>query len=384
MADKSAGDGALQAPRMSLRSDIPVAEPVPVPAAVTAQVEREPASRSFVAILLGATALTAYLVQPFWAGLFLAAVLAMALYPAHLWLTARLGNRQRLAGSFLTLGLLGFIVAPLASTTVVAVREIIAGLQWARDSLGIGSLGDLPNVKLPPNVEVMLTRLLETLHMTRTDLQEYAGRALSLVQQVAPSALGASFGALGAMAFVLVAYFFFTVDGSRVVDFMCVVSPLRRNQTEELLQEFRSVSSAALLGTVVTSLIIAGLVTIGFVAVGIPHAIFFGIITVVSGFIPVVGSAVVFVPAVAYLLLASRIGAGIGLAVWCSLGVGVADNVIKPLLMRGHSEMHVGLMFLSLLGGLAIFGGIGILAGPVIMAFFLAIWRMYARDYTAE
>jgi predicted PurR-regulated permease PerM len=354
---------------------------LPVAEAPGDEAPAEAVSSSFVAVQLMATALAAYLVQPFWSGLFLAAVLAMALYPAHVWLAASLGNRQRLAGSIMALGLLAFLAVPLASTTVVAVREIVQGLQWARDSLGIGSVGDLSNIQLPPHVEATLTQILEALHMTRTDLQGYAGRALSFVQELAPSAVGASIGALGAMLFVLVAYYFFTVDGARVVEFICVVSPLQRHQTSELIQEFRAVASAALLGSVVTSLMVGGMVTAGFVAVGIPHAIFFGIITVMAGFIPVVGSAVVFVPAVAYLLLTSQFSSGIGLLIWCGVGVGIADNVVKPLLMRGKSEMHVGLTFLSLLGGLAIFGAVGILAGPVIMAFFLAIWRIYARDY---
>ncbi len=356
----------------------------PQPAAVGKEAGDEAVNGPFVVIMLAATALAGYLVQPFWSGLFLAAVLAMALYPVHRRLASLLGDRQRLSGSLMTLGLLAFFAAPLASTTVVAVREIILGLQWARDSLKIDSLGDLTKLQLPPHVEATLTQGLEALHITRADLQSYASGMLSFVQKLAPSALGASLGAVGALLFVLAAYFFFTVDGARVVEFLNLVSPLRRHQTNELIQEFRAVASSALVGTVVTSLMVGGVVTIGFIAVGIPHAPFFGILTVVAGFIPVIGSAVIFVPAVAYLLLTSRFGAGIGLFVWCGVGVGVADNLIKPLMMRGKSEMHVGLTFLSLLGGLAIFGAIGILAGPVIMAFFLAIWRIYARDYRSS
>ena len=341
-------------------------------------------SKPFAVTLAFGAALTGYLIRPFWATLFLAGTIAVASYPLHEILTRWFRGRRHLAAALLTFSLLIFIIAPLASLVAIAVQEFTQGLQWARDSLGIESLREVSITHLPPLAQQTLHHAMALLHVNSGDLHEYAGKAVTYAQSVAPAAVSMSFGAVGATLFVLAAYYFFTVDGARTVNFLCRVSPLRATQTKELIEEFREVSSAALVGSLATSAIVGAVVAIGFAVTGVPHAVFFGIATVVAGFIPVVGSAIIWVPAAAVLAITGHLAAAIGLAVWCTVGVAVADNVIKPLLMRGKSEMHVGLLFLSLLGGLAMFGGTGIVAGPVIMAFFLALLRIYARDYITD
>ena len=337
---------------------------------------------AFVAVFLLGLALTGYLLWPFFSVLFMAATLAATSYGLFERLHRWVGGRTPLAAALLSLCLLAFIIAPLASIVTVTVRETIGGLQWLRDALGLNSLLDLSLSNLPPSVEQTINQVLQVLRISRPDLQEYASRALSYVQSAAPAALSVSVNAVVATLFVLVAYYFFLVDGRRLVNAICRLSPLSVSQTMELFDEFRRVSSAALLGTAVTSAVVGVVVAVGFAAVQAPHAIFFGILTLLAGFIPVVGSAIVWVPAVVILAFNHRVGAAIGLGAWCGLSVAAADNILKPVLMRGKSDVHVGLMFLALFGGLAMFGLTGIIAGPVIIAFFLAMVRIYWRDYS--
>jgi predicted PurR-regulated permease PerM len=73
--------------------------------------------------------------------------------------------------------------------------------------------------------------------------------------------------------------------------------------------------------------------------------------------------------------------AAIFIAIWCGVLLTLADNVVKPLAMRGKVEMHTGLVFLALLGGITMFGLLGIIAGPLVIAFLLALLRMYERDF---
>ena len=335
----------------------------------------------FVVVFLFGLGLTGYLLWPFFSALFIAATLAATSYTLFARLSRFLGRRPSAAAAALSLALFAFIIAPLASIITVAVREVTGALQWMRDSLGVTSIMELSLSNLPPAVEQGLARVLELLHISRPDLQDYVGRTLSMVQAWAPAALSLSFNAAFGTLFVLVAYYFLLVDGSSLVAAIVRLSPLPTAQTQELFNEFRQVSSAALWGSAVTSAVVGAVVAIGFAVVQAPHALFFGLVTLLAGFVPVVGSAIVWVPAVVVLALSGRVGAAIGLGIWCALGVAVADNILKPLLMRGKSEIHVGLMFLGLLGGIAMFGISGIIAGPVIIAFFLAMVRIYWREY---
>ncbi|RYF11428.1 MAG: AI-2E family transporter, partial [Deltaproteobacteria bacterium] len=204
-------------------------------------------STPFVVVLLGGAALTGYLVRPFWSPLFLAATLAVACYPLHQGLARRMRDRPRLSGFILTLSMLTFIIAPLASMITVAVREVTQGLQWMQDSLGIGSLQELSFGHLPPQVQTVLRDALAWLHIGPEDLHGYTGKALGYVQQAAPGVLSMSFNAISATLFVLAAFYFLLVDGKSTVDFLVRISPLQKPQTDELFDEFRRTSSAALL-----------------------------------------------------------------------------------------------------------------------------------------
>jgi predicted PurR-regulated permease PerM len=101
----------------------------------------------------------------------------------------------------------------------------------------------------------------------------------------------------------------------------------------------------------------------------------------VLSIIPGIGTALVWVPAVIYLFSVGRTLPAIGLLLWCAIVVGMADNVLRPLLVGKDTEMPDLLVLLSTFGGLALFGAVGLVIGPVIAALFLAMWRIYSDTF---
>ena len=362
-------------------------EALPSQVLYTRHTEAPPLRRAppaFLVLMAIATALMASVVWPFRIPLFIAAVLATALQPLFLRTERLLRGRRYMAGLIITFLLLLLIVAPFASIVAFTIREVVDGLAWVRDSLGIDSLRDFSLTDLPENIDKPLHEVINYLHISPPELQAYMGRAVSFVQSMTPSVVGFSLGAVTDGILVLLSFFFLTVDGRLLVRFLVNISPLLPAQTQELLIEFRNVSSAALLGTVVTALLQAVVILAGFWVAGVPKPVFFGLITIIAAFVPVVGTAVVWVPAAVGLAIVSHWGAAIGLTIWCAVCIAIADHVIKPMVLGGKVEMHGALVFLSLLGGLAVFGLVGIIAGPLIVAFFLALVRMYNRDFRAH
>ena len=331
------------------------------------------ARRTFWALLALAAGLTVYVVWPFRAPLFLAAVLAAAFQPLLARTERLLKGRRRLAGALLTLLVFGAIVAPIASILAFVAQEITQGLTWVRDALGVQSVGDLSLSRVPPQAQHAIDRILSTLHLSREQVQTFAAKALDYAQSAGPAVLGASVGAVASTFIMLAAFFFLLVDGR--------VSPLQAAQTEELLQEFANVSSATLVGAALTALVQAILATVGFAVARVPHAVFLGIATLVASFVPVIGTAIVWIPATVLLALTGHMTAAVFVAAWCAVLLTLADNLVKPLAMRGKVEMHTGLVFLALLGGITMFGLLGIIAGPLVIAFLLALLRMYERDF---
>src|SRR2546423_10150997 len=339
------------------------------------------ARRTFWVLFAVAVALTVYVVWPFRAPLFLAAVLAAAFQPLLARTERLLKGRRRLAGALLTLLVVAAIVAPIASILAFIAQEITKGLTWVRDSLGIQSMGDVSLSRVPPEAQHAIDRALSTLHVSREQVQTIAAKALDYAQGVGPALLGASVGAVASTFIMLAALFFLLVDGRHLIRLLGRVSPLQAAQTEELLREFANVSSATLVGAALTAAGQALPATVGFALAGLPNAIFLGIVTLVASFVPVIGTALVWIPAAALLALTGHVTAAIFVAAWCGVLLTAADNLVKPLAMRGKVGMHTGLLFLALLGGITMFGLLGIIAGPLVIAFLLALLRMYERDF---
>jgi predicted PurR-regulated permease PerM len=336
--------------------------------------------RPLIVLLAVAAALLAYVVWPFRGPLFIAAVLAAAFQPLLRRTASLLGGRRQLTGGLLTVGVLLVLVAPFATIVGFATQQIVAGLTFLRDELGVSSVDELTRANLPPRAQHLLDRGLALAHLSREGLATYADKALAWAEHAAPGLLAASGEAAFHTVVLLAAFYFLLLDGREVIQWLADVSPLRKTQTHDLIEEFRRVAVATLVGTVLSAVFQGVAAGLGYAITGVPHAVFFGLVTAIASFVPLVGTLVVWVPACALLAATGHAVAAILLAAWCLVVVVGAEHVGKPLLLHGQAEMHTGLVFLGLLGGLEMFGLLGVLAGPLVIAFFLAMARMAQRE----
>ncbi|HZX94570.1 MAG TPA: AI-2E family transporter [Myxococcales bacterium] len=325
-----------------------------------------------------ATGLFLWVVSPFASPLLLAAVLAAVFQRPLGHLTGTLRGRRRSAGALIAVGVLVVIVMPFASIATFTAREAIGGFEYLRDTMGVQSVSDLKTAPLPPAAE----KALRAAHLTREQVHDFASKAAARAQELGPELLKQSWEVLFHTVLMLLAFYFLLVDGPLLVRWLWSVSPLQARQTEELLTEFHNVATGSIVGNVATALLQGVLAGIGFAIFGVGHAFFFGMLTAVASFVPVIGTAIVWVPAVGLLAATGHSGAAIGLAAWCLIGVVGVEHLAKPFILRATSggEMHTGLMFLALLGGLEVFGLLGVILGPLIVSFFVSLMRMIERD----
>jgi predicted PurR-regulated permease PerM len=363
-------------------------DPTPPPPSLLPPEAREPVRRlriTFALLLLLAIGLALYVIWPFRSPLLLAAVLASVLQGPFRWVTRLVRGRRAIDGAITTATLLVLLIGPLAAIIAFATSQIVKGLAFVRDELGIENVAQLRHGDLSPRAEELLDRLLGALHVTRPQLGDLAHRVSAGAEQGVSRIVASSGRATFHTAIMLISFYFFLVEGSRMIDYLRRVSPLEARQTGDLLDEIRAVARASILGTTIAALFQAFTATLGYLITGVPHAIFFGLCTLVASFIPVVGTLIVWLPAVAFLWLAGHHGASVLLAVWCLIFVVGAEQIGKPILLRyvlgGQQEMHTGIVFLSLLGGLEMFGLIGLVLGPLVFAFLLAMLRIYERDF---
>jgi len=170
-------------------------------------------------------------------------------------------------------------------------------------------------------------------------------------------------------------------DGDAMLDYFLKILPLSGSHEQVLIERTRFIVKAVLLGMLLTAAIQAVVASIGFKIIGI-SALFWGVMLGISSFIPIVGTALVWVPVTGYMLISGKIGYAIFIFIWCAVGVGSIDNFLRPYLMQGKSGMSTLILFFALIGGIRLFGPIGILYGPMIFGLMAVILYIYTLQHS--
>jgi predicted PurR-regulated permease PerM len=341
------------------------------------------ARRFFVVLLSGTVLLLAVVVRPLASALFMAAVLAGVMEPLHARLAAKLRGRSRLAAVILVVGAVVVLGGPLVALAAFLLKEGNEALKFVSAAVRGDEVAHLVG-KLPASLERVVTGALARLQ----DVNQMLERQISAQGGKAATAVWAALSATGSLVFglamMLIAFYFFLVQGGELVSWLDDVLPLRPGQTRELLAEFKKVSFSVIVSAVISSGVQALAALLGFLISRVPHPVFFAAVTFFMAFVPALGATSVCLLAAGILYVTGHPYLSLFLALWGVVVVGLVDNVIKPLLIRAGMEMRSAVVFFALIGGLGAFGAIGLLMGPLVVALFLALVRIYRRDFRLQ
>jgi predicted PurR-regulated permease PerM len=338
----------------------------------------QPVPRFFLVLMVLATVAVVMVFTPLARELFLAAVLAGVLWPVREWLSKRLGGRPGLATGLLVVAVILLLVGPLAVSITMIIRDGDEGVRFVHQAAHSERVLDIIG-RLP---DAVANFIYDGIDRLPASLEEVPGMVGTRGRQAA-AAMGAAVGSLTIhSAMMIIALWFLLRRGDQLVHWIDEVSPLRRGQTRELLTMFKRVSYAVVVSAVATAAVQAAAALIGYLIARVPNPLFFTIITFLVAFIPAVGAASVCIVAAVLVFATGHPYLAIFLAAWGIIVVGLVDNIIKPLLVRRGMEIHGGVVFFGLIGGVSAFGPIGLLVGPLVIALFMSLLRMYHRDFS--
>jgi len=329
-----------------------------------------------VATLL-AFLLAAWVASPLWVGLMMGAVMAFTAQPLHSLLARKLHGHERLSAALATLMGGACVAGGGVVAAFFVVRELLAALALAQQGLDARPLTD----HLGP-------RSLRAFQLVAGDpgaishrLQQALGRVSEYAAQAAGVVVEAAAGAVLLLVIALATMYYVLVDWQRVATRVERILPLDRRDTRALMIEFRDVGRGAFVATVLSALVQGVLAWMGLAIAGVPQAMTWGALVAIVSFVPVVGTALVWIPVSIYQIGTHHVVAGIFVAAWGALVVmAVTDYVIRPFLVGSRGHTHPLLALVSLLGGISVFGLPGLIAGPVVMSLFVAMLRIYERD----
>jgi predicted PurR-regulated permease PerM len=351
------------------------------------EVSDQTAKRFFLVVLITATVLLCLVIRPMASALFLAAVLAGALWPLQQGLTRRVRGRRGIAAGVLVLGVVIAIVGPVVSMSAFVVKEGADGVKFVSQTVRSEGVSGLIE-RLPESLQKITRPVLDQIpRAPGTEGDQGLEKQVTGQGSRAAAAVGAAVAATGSLLFqatlMVIALFFMLVQGKELVTWLDGTLPLKRGQTQELLIDFKKVSYSVLVSSLATAAVQALAAMIGYFIARVPHPIFFAAVTFFVAFIPAIGAASVCLLAALILLVTGHPYMALFLSIWGVLVVGLVDNVVKPWLIKSGMQMNGAIVFFALIGGLGAFGTVGLLMGPMIVSLFLALLRMYRGDFRA-
>ncbi len=335
-------------------------------------------------LLISALFLT--MVKGFLMAIFMAALFSAMVSPVHKWLTSRLNGRENLASILTIIAIVFLVLVPLSVLIgVVAGQAVHVGQSvtpWVESF-----------VKEPSTITGYLTKLpfYQDILPYRDMILEKAGQAVGMVSNLLINSLSSmtkmTVNALFNVVIMLYVMFYFLTMGDVLLEKILYYLPLAHHDEERLLHRFTSVAGATMKSTLIIGILQGGLCGFAFYLAGIQGAVFWGTVMAVMSIIPAFGTAIVWGPALIVLALMGDFSGVLILAIICGAVAGNLDNILRPRLVGKDTEMHDLFVLFGTLGGIAMFGMLGIIIGPIISALFITIWEIYGdafQEYLPE
>ena len=336
---------------------------------------------TFLLLLACVTVLFLFLLRPFFAPIFWACAIALLFHPLH----ARLGQRWNKQPNLVALGTLLFCVVVLVIPVLLILSSFVA--EGTDLYLRIES-GEI-------NADEYLRRMRETMPMVERTLAWLQLDMAALEEQATAAALAASgfaarnifslgqstFNLILSLALMLYLTFFLLRDGASLTGMLARALPIGDERERLLFAKFVEVTRATIKGNLVVAIVQGALGGLIFWILGISTPVLWGVAMAIVSLIPAVGAGLIWLPVAIYLFVTGATTSSLVLVAYGVGVIGLADNLLRPMLVGRDTKLPDWLVLLSTLGGLAMFGINGFVMGPLVAALFIVFWQIFCRDY---
>jgi predicted PurR-regulated permease PerM len=316
------------------------------------------------------------MIRSFLMAIFLAGIFSALARPLYKRFERWYGGRRALASMSTLVVIVIIVILPLGALMGIVTAQAIKVGQtvtpWVQEQIA-----------QPGEFQKLLSSLpfFDKIAPYSETIWRKAGELIGTISQFLIGSL--STATKGAVNFLFMAFallytmFFFLMDGDKLIYKILYYLPMDDDDEQRMLEKFTSVTRATLKGTAVIGLLQGTLAGMAFWVVGIPSSVFWGTIMAVLSIIPGIGTALVWVPAVIILAAGGNFVKAGGLCLFCALVVGSIDNLLRPVLVGKDTQMHELMIFFGTLGGIIMFGVMGMIIGPIVAALFVTIWEIY-------
>ncbi len=324
--------------------------------------------------------------RPFFSILVWAAVLAVVFWPVFREVLRFCRGHRSLASLATCIIILLLIVLPISLLGVVVTQQSVSIYHALQSEVDSGEFAArLQRYEGQPVVRWAMAQLQRVIGSGQAEIEGSARQALGAVSRWlvarSPSVIAGVGGMVFSFFMIFITMFFLFRDGPGMIEAVKASNPLPAAYESEMLRKFEAVSYATFFGTLFTAVVQGVAAALLFLALGISAPVFWGAVVAFVSLVPIGGAFLVWIPMFVYLLLVGETTRAIILLAVGGLFVSSIDNFLKPMIIRGRTDMHPLLVFLSVLGGMNVFGFLGVLLGPLVVAIFLSFLNFYRLEY---
>ncbi len=326
------------------------------------------------------------ILEPYLHAIILAMILATVLSPVHRRIEKALKGRKNLSAFISCIILTIVVVLPVMVITLSLIHQGINSFTaiglWIKE----GNLSplltkgvELVDKYLPDLSKISPEFDLKEINIEQAIIQSSRSVGTTLLKQ-GQNFAGNIASLVGKFFLMIFTFFFIIRDEKSIFQYILHLVPLSTSNEDKIMEKIKTVSRSALLGTLATAIAQGVAGGIAFKIAGLP-ALFWGMIMAFASLIPIVGTALIWVPATGYLFISGHFGLGVFMIGWCVIVVGMIDNFVRPLFMQGAADMSTFLIFFSIIGGLKYFGLMGLLYGPLIFGLTMVLLYIYSLEF---
>jgi predicted PurR-regulated permease PerM len=316
------------------------------------------------------------IIKPFLSPIGWAIVFSIVFYPLYAF-TGRYIKWKTIASLITLLVILVLILGPFSYLSYVLIKELKSLAEYLQNE----SIGSLQSILQHPTVRTIIDKLLSLLNITEDELNKalsnnIAGFGRELIARITK---GMSNIVTISLNFIFMAFsiFFFLRDGPHFLEKVRDYMPFSEEQKDRLVRLIRDIIISTIYGGIVVSLVQGTMAGIAFFLLGIPTPVVWGVATSIASFVPLLGASAVWVSITIYLFMEGAVVKGIILAIVGTFGISLIDNILKPIIIGGRTKMPVLVIFFSIFGGIKLFGLIGLIMGPLVLALFVSLIEIF-------
>ncbi|HXV27049.1 MAG TPA: AI-2E family transporter [Candidatus Paceibacterota bacterium] len=333
--------------------------------------------RVLLLLMAGLAVVVFLMIKPYAAVLMLAAVLAIIFEPLYRTVLKQLRSPSWSA-LLTTLIVLALVLLPLSLFGYQLVQEATALYGYLTGRANTNGFGELLT-----RVQELTDRFVPGLTFETADVVGYVQASLTWLLSNVGFVFAGFARILFSFVLLLFVFFYLVRDGEKLKRWLMHTSPLSDSHENRIIGTLTLAVNSVVRGSLVIALIQALVAGVGYTVFGVPNPALWAGVLMVASFVPTLGTALVQIPVVLYMLLTGDLGAAVGLAAWATVAVGLVDNFLGPHLIGRGTRLHPLLTLFAVLGGIVVFGPIGLLVGPVVFSLLLAVIKIWSETIEA-